>query len=206
MPLCAHRRLSLSLDKDGPASPQAIMYPQKGFWQKKKKHKKNVPHFTPTSTAAFNMWNTSSTNPELVLSRFLRSPCNLSQLGLYTGAWIYPIRHTCTPTCTHTHRPEIYCVAQVQDLGFFCYIRTIAVMQWRTVCYTLCTYTFICAGCNCRCRCFFVFRRENHWSFAADHSGLGSEPACSAQCRPLWRHASASAAATSTKTKQVKRS
>lgn len=119
MPLCAHRRLSLSPDKDGPASPQAIMYPQKGFWQKKKKNIKNVPHFTPTSTAAFNMWNTSSTNPELVLSRFLRSACNLSQLGFYTDAWIYPIRRTCAPTCTHAHTLKSYRVTHVGSLCWF---------------------------------------------------------------------------------------
>lgn len=49
---------------------------------------KNVPHFTPTSTALFNMWNTSSTNPESVLSCFLRGACVLPELALYTATWI----------------------------------------------------------------------------------------------------------------------
>lgn len=49
---------------------------------------KNVPHFTPTSTALFNMWNTSSTNPESVLSCFLRGACILPELALYTATWI----------------------------------------------------------------------------------------------------------------------
>lgn len=78
--LCAHRRLSLSLDKDGLRALRQSCTHEKDF------DKKNVPHFTPTSTAAFNMWNTSSTNPGLVLSRFLRSAFNLSQLGSYAGA------------------------------------------------------------------------------------------------------------------------
>lgn len=88
----------------------------------KKINKKKFQIFTPTSTAAFNMWNTSSTNPELVLSRFLRSACNLSQLGSNAGAGIYSMRSTCTPTCTHTHRLHNLLWGRLKLLFIFCII------------------------------------------------------------------------------------
>lgn len=44
----------------------------------------NFLHFTTTSTSHFNMWNTSSTNPESVLLCFLHRAWILPELGLPT--------------------------------------------------------------------------------------------------------------------------